>query len=169
MAPAAGLDRGGAADGLVPRASFIRTTCRGSSGPSATLLEGRGGERPEIELRLRARDGGYRWVVFSASYSLADGLVFFCGKDVTARRKGEEELRNAEQRYRAVTGATRDGIVSADISGRIIFWNAGAETIFGRDAADALGRPLDRPDARALPRRPPRGHRALPRHRRRGG
>ncbi len=106
------------------------------------VLAGLAGTRPETELRLRARDGSYRWFVFSTTYSQPDGLVFLCGKDVTARKQGEEELRAAEERFRALTGSTRDGIVSADVSGDIIFWNAGAEAIFGRSAADALGRPL---------------------------
>jgi len=106
------------------------------------LLSGTAGERPETELRLRARDGGYRWLMFSASYSPADELVFFCGKDITARKQGEEELRAAEERFRAVTGSTRDGIVSADGNGRIIFWNAGAEAIFGHSASAIVGRPL---------------------------
>jgi PAS domain S-box-containing protein len=106
------------------------------------VLAGRAGERPETELRLRARDGSYRWFVFSASYSVADELVFFCGKDVTARKQGEEELRAAEERFRAVTASTRDAIVSADGNGRIIFWNAGAEAIFGRTSAEIVGRPL---------------------------
>ena len=81
------------------------------------VLAGLAGERPETELRLRARDGAYRWFVFSTSYSPPDGLVFFCGNDVTARKQGEEELRAAEERFRALTGSTRDGIVSADVSG----------------------------------------------------
>ena len=68
--------------------------------------------------------------------------MFFCGKDVTARKQGEEELRAAEERFRAVTSSTRDGIVSADLNGRINFWNRGAETIFGRTAEEMLGRPL---------------------------
>jgi PAS domain S-box-containing protein len=106
------------------------------------LLGGRAGARPEAELRLRARDGGYRWFVFSASYSVADALVFFCGKDVTARKQSEEEVRAAEERFRAVTSSTRDGIVSADGSGRVIFWNPGAEAIFGLRAAEIVGRPL---------------------------
>jgi PAS domain S-box-containing protein len=106
------------------------------------LLAGRAGERPETELRLRARDGSYRWFVFSASHSIADELVFLSGKDVTARKQSEEEVRAAEERFRAVTSSTRDGIVSSDGSGRIIFWNAGAEAIFGYTAAEINGRPL---------------------------
>ena len=70
--------------------------------------------RPETELRLRARDGSYRWFVFSTNYAPADALVYFSGKDITARKHGEEELRAADERFRAVTGSTRDAIVSAD-------------------------------------------------------
>jgi PAS domain S-box-containing protein len=106
------------------------------------VLAGRAGDRPETELRLRARDGEYRWFVFSTSFSPADGMVFFSGHDITARKQGEEELRAAEERFRAITGSTRDGIVSADVNGRIIFWNAGAEAIFGLPATKALGQPL---------------------------
>jgi PAS domain S-box-containing protein len=106
------------------------------------VLGGRAGERPETELRLRARDGSYRWFVFSASFSVTDELVFISGKDVTARKQGEEELRAADERFRAVTSSTRDAIVSADAGGRIIFWNSGAETIFGRTSAEVIGHPL---------------------------
>jgi PAS domain S-box-containing protein len=120
------------------------------------VLAGLAGDRPETELRLRDRDGGYRWFVFSTSHSPADGLVFFSGKDVTARKQGEEELRAAEERFRAVTGSTRDGIVSADVNGRIIFWNAGAEAIFGMPASSALGQPL----SRLMPERYRDAHRA---------
>ena len=80
--------------------------------------------------------------MFSASYSVADELVFFCGKDVTARKQGEEEVRAAEERFRAVTSSTRDAIISSDGSGRIIYWNRGAEEIFGHSAAAMVGRPL---------------------------
>jgi PAS domain S-box-containing protein len=106
------------------------------------VLAGRAGDRPETEARLRARDGSYRWLVVSASFSAVDQLVFFTGKDVTARKRGEEEVRAAEERFRAVTSSTSDGIISADGGGRIIFWNAGAEAIFGRTAAEMAGRPL---------------------------
>ena len=106
------------------------------------VLSDAAGERPETELRLRARDGSYRWFAVSASYSVTDELVFFSGKDITARKQSEEELRAADERFRAVTASTRDAIVSADGNGRIIFWNAGAETIFGRTSAEMIGRSL---------------------------
>jgi PAS domain S-box-containing protein len=98
----------------------------------------RGGES---ELRLRARDGSHRWILLS--YSPADELTFLCGKDITARKLAEESQRAAEERFRAVTGSTRDGIVSADVNGRIIFWNAGAEAIFGFKPEEAVGQSMD--------------------------
>jgi PAS domain S-box-containing protein len=106
------------------------------------VLAGRAGDRPETELRLRTRDGLFRWFVFSTSYAPGDSFVYVSGKDVTARKQAEEELRAAEERFHAVTHSTSDAIVSADITGRIIFWNAAAETMFGHAAEDVLGRPL---------------------------
>jgi len=106
------------------------------------VLRGRAGARPETELRLRGSDGAYRWFVFSTSHSPAEGLVYFSGKDITARKQSEEALRAADERFRAVTGSTQDAIVSADASGRIVFWNAGATAIFGHSEEEALGRSL---------------------------
>ena len=106
------------------------------------VLAGRAGDRPETELRLRSRSGDYRWFVFSTSFSPADEHVFFCGKDITERKRREEKLRVAEERFRAVAGSHRDAIVSADVEGRISFWNAGAGATFQRTAAEAIGRPL---------------------------
>jgi PAS domain S-box-containing protein len=43
----------------------------------------------------------------------------------------------------AVARGAGDGIVIADSEGRIVFWNAAAERIFGWSAADAVGTSLD--------------------------
>jgi PAS domain S-box-containing protein len=43
----------------------------------------------------------------------------------------------------AVVRGAGDGIVIADSEGRIVFWNAAAERIFGWSAADAVGTSLD--------------------------
>jgi two-component system, LuxR family, sensor kinase FixL len=58
------------------------------------------------------------------------------------RRRAEETLRASEQRFRAVTDAAVDAIVSADSFGRLLSWNSGAERMFGWRAEEVLGRPL---------------------------
>jgi two-component system, LuxR family, sensor kinase FixL len=58
------------------------------------------------------------------------------------RRRAEETLRASEQRFRAVTDAAVDAIVSADSFGRLLSWNRGAERMFGWRAEEVIGRPL---------------------------
>jgi PAS domain S-box-containing protein len=43
----------------------------------------------------------------------------------------------------AILSSVSDAIVAADADGRIVFWNPGAERIFGYRAPDAIGRSLD--------------------------
>src|SRR5262249_61120960 len=43
----------------------------------------------------------------------------------------------------AILSSLSDAIVAADSDGRIVFWNPGAERIFGFSAPDAVGRSLD--------------------------
>jgi PAS domain S-box-containing protein len=45
--------------------------------------------------------------------------------------------------YRQLLMAIGDGVVVADAEGKIVFWNPGAERIFGFTEADALGNSLD--------------------------
>ncbi|KKL08789.1 hypothetical protein LCGC14_2572340, partial [marine sediment metagenome] len=53
-----------------------------------------------------------------------------------------QSLENREERFRSVTQSAGDGIISADSSGKIAFWNAAAERMFGYKAAEIVGRPL---------------------------
>jgi len=58
------------------------------------------------------------------------------------RRRVEAELRESEERFRSVAQTASDAIVSVDSHGRIVFWNASAERIFGYAGAEVLGQPL---------------------------
>jgi PAS domain S-box-containing protein len=58
------------------------------------------------------------------------------------RRAVQEELLAAERRYRQVTDAATDAIVSADADGRLRSWNTGAEGMFGWRAEEIVGQPL---------------------------
>jgi PAS domain S-box-containing protein len=49
----------------------------------------------------------------------------------------------AEELGAAVLGGEGDAIIAADAAGVILFWNPGAERIFGFTAAEAIGQSLD--------------------------
>jgi len=49
----------------------------------------------DVDLRLRARDGFYRW--FSFSGVAADGQFYLAGRDITDRQQLEEQLRRAQR------------------------------------------------------------------------
>jgi len=53
-----------------------------------------------------------------------------------------QQLRDREERLRAVTQSANDAIISADSNGRIISWNQGAQRSFGYRGEDVLGQPL---------------------------
>src|SRR5262245_52802273 len=49
----------------------------------------------------------------------------------------------AEELGAAILGSGGDAIIAADAGGVILFWNPGAERIFGFTAAEAVGQSLD--------------------------
>jgi diguanylate cyclase (GGDEF)-like protein/PAS domain S-box-containing protein len=53
-----------------------------------------------------------------------------------------EALELSEGRFRSVAEATGDAIVTFDNEEHIVYWNPGAEGIFGHDAAEMLGKRL---------------------------
>ena len=128
------------------------------------VLGGRAGERPETELRLRARDGSYRWFVFSTSYAPADGSCTSRARTSprarTARRScAPPTSASAPSPARRATGSSPRTAAAGSSSG-----TPAPRPIFGRSEEEALGPAAHRPHARALPRRAPRRHGALPGH-----
>jgi PAS domain S-box-containing protein len=58
------------------------------------------------------------------------------------RTRAEEALRASEEKFRALAETANDAIVSIDRDGRVIYFNKGAERIFGYSAAEISGLPL---------------------------
>jgi len=76
------------------------------------------------------------------SIGLQLGILFERNRAEEALRQSEQELRDAELRFRSIAQSANDAIISADSTGHIIFWNKCAQTIFGYSEKEALGQPL---------------------------
>ena len=57
--------------------------------------------------------------------------VIGTSQDVTRRQHAEKALRDSEARFRTLAESANEGIVSVDSRGMIVFWNRGAQDIFG--------------------------------------
>jgi len=113
---------------------------------------------PATELRAARRDGrfedeGWRvrkdgtqfWanVVITAMRDASGELIGFSKitRDLTERRRQEQEVRHSEERFRLMVEAVKDyAIFMLDPEGRVASWNAGAERIKGYRSSEILGK-----------------------------
>ena len=58
------------------------------------------------------------------------------------KHQAEQKLRESEQRWATTLASIGDGVIATDVSGRVTFLNAVAETLTGWSPADAEGRPI---------------------------
>jgi PAS domain S-box-containing protein len=114
--------------------------------------------KPGWELEVAERDGriedeGWRvrkdgtqfWanVVITALRDRDGSLVGFAKvtRDLTERRRADEQLRQSEERFRLIVQNVRDyGIFMLDSDGRVASWNEGAHRIKGYTADEIIGR-----------------------------
>ncbi|MEI7446343.1 MAG: PAS domain S-box protein, partial [Burkholderiales bacterium] len=105
------------------------------------------------EYRLRRADGGHLWIAAHgfAVWDDAGRPIRSYGAitDISARKAAERALVDSRARLSAVIDSAHDAIVALDEAGRVLLFNPAAESMFGRPAADVLGRPF-------LPMVPPR-------------
>lgn len=102
------------------------------------------GENWYGELHNRRKDGTLFWEKVSISpIRDNDGQITHyvaIRDDITDQKQKEEELRESEEKLRAITDSASDGIVMVDHKARIVFWNPSAEKIFGYTADEILGK-----------------------------
>lgn len=102
------------------------------SKPFQAVMRTRSGERRNIlanSMRLKDERGE------------VTGLACIL-KDVTGRKKAEQETKRAEYLLEKVVDNMADGVVITDKKGLITFYNEGAVEIFGHHPSDILGKPV---------------------------
>jgi PAS domain S-box-containing protein len=98
------------------------------------------GEQTQVDFRIRRPDGEVRWLSEHA-VPIADASgkverVVGTIHDVTAAKVAQSQL--AEQA--ALIEKARDAIIVLGLDHQVIYWNHGAELLYGWTAAEALGR-----------------------------
>ncbi len=93
----------------------------------------------------RVRKDGTRFWADVVITALFDGAGKLCGftkvtRDLTAKRRAEEALRESEGRFRVLVQSVKDyAIFMLDLEGRVVSWNAGAARINGYTAEEIIG------------------------------
>jgi PAS domain S-box-containing protein len=90
-------------------------------------------------------DGTQFWanVIITAVRDDTGELIGFgkVTRDLTEHKHKEDELRQAEERFRVLVEAVQDyAIFMLDVEGRIVTWNQGAERIKGYTPAEIIGK-----------------------------
>lgn len=85
-----------------------------------------------FENRWRDPSGNYRWLLWRATNSSTEQLIYVAGLEST-------ESKQSEQRYRAIVRGLYEGILLYETNGKISLCNPSAERLLGRSASQLIG------------------------------
>jgi PAS domain S-box-containing protein len=115
----------------------------------------RGEEVAELEARLLASDGSTRWVQWNARSVTDEGVIYALGRDVTDRRRAEDDLRllaNEQSALRRVATLVARGVGPAEVfhtvsieAGRLLGTENTALMRFDADGTGVVMHDLPRP------------------------
>ena len=139
--------KGYAADEIIGKhlSVFYTAEDRASDKPGRNLRAAIATGRVEDEGWRVRKDGTLFWanVLITAVRSDSGELLGFAKvtRDLTERRRAEQQLRESEERLRLMVASVKDyAIFMLDPTGRVATWNSGAERINGYTADQIIGK-----------------------------
>lgn len=101
----------------------------------------KGGRVLNADLEVTRSTGARAVIALSAGQLKRQKLAVLSFRDVSEQRATENELRRTRDFLERVIDASGDAIIAADLRGRLLVYNRGAENIFGwsvKDARDSI-------------------------------
>ncbi|MDB4907437.1 MAG: domain S-box protein [Gemmatimonadetes bacterium] len=95
----------------------------------------------EHTVRMRHKDGGYRTIAGTAHNMLGHPAIrgwLLNARDVTDSVRAEQ----SERFQGRLLAAVEESVIATDYEGRVTFWNAFAEQLYGYTADEAMGRTI---------------------------
>jgi len=101
-----------------------------------TARQIRSGYTLNFENRYLCKDGGVRWILWSANYLENEGVTYATGRDISERKRVEESLLKLS----IAVEQSPVSIVITDASGNIEFVNPKFTQLTGYEASELIGR-----------------------------
>ncbi len=96
-----------------------------------------------MEFKLKRKDGSIIWVELASSPVFENGrpvALQGIARDITGRKRAEEEIRRTTTLLQAVTDGTPDAVFVKDLEGCYLMFNEGAARLVGKSVNEVLGR-----------------------------
>ncbi|MCL1464971.1 PAS domain-containing sensor histidine kinase [Argonema galeatum] len=99
------------------------------------------GDPISFDNRCLCKDGAYKWLLWNATLSQEEQLIYVVARDITASKQEKEALQESEERYRLLVESVKDyAIYMLDPDGYVISWNPGAQRMKQYRANEIIGK-----------------------------
>ena len=98
-----------------------------------------------VETLHQTKDGRFFPVEIIATFMEYEGKEFNCSfvRDITERKQVEKKLADEKERLAVTLRSIGDGVITTDISGKVVLLNKISEELTGWSNEEAVGRPLE--------------------------
>jgi C4-dicarboxylate-specific signal transduction histidine kinase len=96
-----------------------------------------------FENRYRHKDGTYRWLAWNSFPLVEAGLIYSVARDISDRKRAEQELRKSEAELRAAQARAKLGSWEVDLSTQTCSWSAEMFRLFNCDPSRAAPPPQE--------------------------